>query len=107
MWRTIMAMQYHCQVDIAQLHFQYEHVSAGVCEGKCDAKPNEIYRRCSLFIAVGLAFFEWRFVKAKQSRLRLRLFADEVLRLHDRSQDGRTVCLWNARWTTDEGSSSG
>jgi hypothetical protein len=101
-----MAMQDHCQVDIAQLHFEYQHVFAEVCGGKYDEKSNEIYRRCSLLNAFGLAFFEWRFVEAEQSRLRLRLFADEVLRLHDRSQDGRAMCLRNARRAASEGGSS-
>jgi hypothetical protein len=47
--------------------------------------PNEIYRGRSFPIPAGLSFFERRFYEAVegQYRLRLCLFEDEVLLLHD------------------------
>ena len=75
--------------------------------GICDEKPNAICRRCSYPVVVGFAFFERRFRKGKERGLRLRLPADEILLVHDRSQNGGAVCLWNPGRTAHEGSRSG
>jgi hypothetical protein len=72
-----------------------DEISRGVCRGS------------SFLIRVGFPFFEWRFWETRQGRLRLRLLEDEVLRLHDRSQDARAVRLWNSGRTADEASAGG
>jgi hypothetical protein len=73
-----------------------------VCEGR-DAISNEIYCSRSFVFSAGFDFF---FERKGQGRHRLRLcvFEDEILRLHDRSQDGRAVRLWNRGRATTEGS---
>src|SRR5579864_5320430 len=69
--------------------------------------PNQTYGDFSVLVPAGCPFFQRRYSEKRQGRLRLCLLADAVLFLYDRSQDGRAVCLWNARRTADEGSGAG
>jgi hypothetical protein len=60
--------------------------------------PNQICSGCFVFCSLGLPAIEWRRLAKsieEESRLCMRLPQDEILRLHDRSQNGGAVRMWN------------
>jgi hypothetical protein len=85
--------------------------------------PGKVYRGPSFPISLGLAFLERQVGKSSapsvrgrltnpvsnqgQGRLRSCLLEDEALLVHDRSQNGRAVSLWNPRRTANEASAAG
>ena len=74
--------------------------------GTLDA-TNKVWLCRGCFIFACHSFIKRPFQETREDGLRLRLLADQVLCLHDRGQDGRAVCLRNARWASDETGSSG
>jgi|SRR3974390_1482188 len=104
-------------MDIASGHFQADSFSWAIwaiyeesneiCWHHCLAIPGNLYPTLERQASESVAkFIPGRQPASDQRRLCMRLPENKILLLHDGSQDGRTLRLWNGRRSSPEGSTA-
>lgn len=90
----VMLSSGYCEVPFTVTSLFHDSFHRGTVHDQ----SNTIHWRDSFLSAVGFSFVQRPFKEAGKNGICLRLFADQIMLVHDRSQNGRPLCLWHARW---------